>query len=81
MTNLIMFTLTIDKYYFNDSLVKFFKSEDEKDLAEAMILLITNKELRQTLILNASEFIEKNNWDMKKKEYIDLVNNLAGMKK
>lgn len=68
----------IDRHYFNDSIVKFFKAEDEKDLAEAMLLLIKDKELRKRLVMNANKFIMENNWAVKEAEYYKLVDNLTG---
>jgi glycosyltransferase involved in cell wall biosynthesis len=67
----------IDQYYFDNSLVQFFKPENEKDLAEKIILLIKNEDLRQQLTHNATKFIQKNNWDVKKYIYLDLVDSLA----
>ncbi len=67
----------IDKYYFDDSLVKFFRSEDEDDLAESMLLLINNEQFRRELISNANEYIEKNNWDVKKKHYFEIVEKIT----
>jgi glycosyltransferase involved in cell wall biosynthesis len=66
----------IDQYYFDESIVKFFEPENEKDLAEAMLLLINNKEMRNKLVQNALRFIKKNNWDVKKNIYLDLVDSL-----
>ena len=67
----------IDQYYFDESIVKYFNPEDEKDLAEAMLLLIKNKEMREKLSRNALKFIEKNNWRVKKHIYFDLVDSLV----
>ncbi len=67
----------IDQYYFNESIVKFFNPEDEKDLSEAMLLLINNKERREELSRNAEKFIEKNKWEDKKYIYLDLVDSLV----
>ena len=67
----------IDKYYFNDSLVKFFRSEDEQDLADSMLLVIKNKEFRNSLISNASEYMKQNNWAVKEKEYLDIIDKLT----
>jgi glycosyltransferase involved in cell wall biosynthesis len=67
----------IDKYYFNDSVLKFFKSEDEKDLAEAILLLVKDSQLRSNLVKNASEFVKEYSWDTKKRIYLDLVDNLT----
>jgi len=37
----------VDKYYFNDSLVKFFRSGDDNDLARCMLEMIENSEARK----------------------------------
>lgn len=67
----------IDRYYFNDSVVKFFQANDEKSLAEAMLLLIDNPELRQDLVRNAQKFIEGYSWDRNKEIYLGLVDSLV----
>ena len=67
----------IDRYYFNDSVVKFFQANDEKSLAEAMLLLIDNPGLRQELVRNAREFIEGYSWEKNKDIYLGLVDSLV----
>jgi glycosyltransferase involved in cell wall biosynthesis len=67
----------IDSYYFNDSIVKFFEPENEKDLAEAMVSLAKDKELREQLTENATRFVQEQNWDVKKHIYLDLVDSLC----
>lgn len=67
----------IDEYYFNDSIVKFFKPGNPESLAESMLLLIQNPEMRRSLAQNASKFVEKNCWDVKKDIYLDLVDSLV----
>lgn len=68
----------VDRYYFDDSVVRFFQSGDEDDLARCMIDLIQHPEKRRTLVDNASEFIAKNDWAVKKHEYMELVGSLTG---
>jgi len=70
----------IDRYYFNDSVVHFFKPEDEKDLAKAMLEMVRNETLRKTLVENASKFVEDFSWDKRKSEYLDLVDRLTSRK-
>ena len=67
----------IDDYYFNDSLVQFFKPEDEIDLARCIRLLVNNKELRDKLIENSNIFIRDYSWDVKKNEYLKIVDELT----
>lgn len=68
----------IDKYYFDESLVKFFQSENERELAECMLLLKKNHTLRIRLIENGLRYIAGNNWDAKKLQYLRLVESLTG---
>jgi glycosyltransferase involved in cell wall biosynthesis len=67
----------IDRYYFNDSVAKFFKANDEKSLADAMLLLITSAGLRRTLVENADEFIRKYTWEENSGGYLNLVDSLV----
>ena len=70
----------IDKYYFTDDLVMFFKNEDIDDLAAKMELMITNREIRNQYIKSSLEYIRENNWDVKKRIYLDLISSLTGKK-
>ena len=67
---------TVDQHYFNESLVRFFRSSDEQNLANCMLQLIRDEGLRLQLARNAEQFISKNNWDVKKHEYLELVDSL-----
>jgi glycosyltransferase involved in cell wall biosynthesis len=70
----------IDKFYFNDSMLKFFTPDDVNDLAECMLLLRTDKALRDRLRENAQEFVENYRWEKKKHEYLELVDSLTKAK-
>jgi len=67
----------IDSYYFNNSVVKFFRANDEQSLADAILLMIKNPELRQKFTRDASEFVRKYSWDMNKDTYLNLVDSLV----
>ena len=67
----------IDRYYFDESVLKFFRGHDEKDLAECMLELIRDPEVRARLSSNALKFVADKGWDVKKTEYLDLVDRLA----
>jgi glycosyltransferase involved in cell wall biosynthesis len=67
----------IDSYYFNNSVVKFFQANDEKSLADAMLLMIKNPELRKKFTRDASEFVLKYSWDFNKAIYLNLVDSLV----
>lgn len=67
----------IDRYYFNDSVVTFFKPDDVNDLARCMLTLAKDKELRNRFIENALIFVEDFSWKTKKYQYLDLVDTLV----
>ena len=69
---------TVDTYYFDSSIVHFFRAGDEQDLGRAMLLLIRDARLRDELARNAASFVGKNNWGVLKKKYFEIVDNLVG---
>ena len=66
----------IDKFYFDDSMILFYESGNAKDLAEKIITLINNNQLRNSLILNGFKNIESNKWERHKIRYFELVDRL-----
>jgi len=70
----------IDKFYFNDDVVRFFRSGDEVDLANAMRQMIADKALRERMAEQGNEFAQKFSWDNQKQKYFDLVDSLTGSK-
>jgi glycosyltransferase involved in cell wall biosynthesis len=77
---LVMSDTTIDTGYFSPSMVQFFKSGDEKDLAAKMLFLCRNPQARMRLSQAGEIFILKNNWGIRKKEYFHLVDRLTEQK-
>jgi glycosyltransferase involved in cell wall biosynthesis len=67
----------IDTFYFEEGVVHFFPSGDSHAMAEAMLDVINNQELRQSLVARGYEYVERNSWDRKKKEYLDLIDSLS----
>jgi glycosyltransferase involved in cell wall biosynthesis len=67
----------IDEYYFTEQMVQFFESDRAEDLAAKIFDLMQNPVRRMALCACSSEFIAQNNWDMKKHEYLDLVDRLV----
>ena len=67
---------TIDKYYFDSSIVKFFEPGDEHSLADALLELMTNRSLRERLVANANTFIEKNDWEVNEYKYLEIIKKL-----
>jgi glycosyltransferase involved in cell wall biosynthesis len=69
----------VGTYYETDSRVMFFASENVDDLANSMLLLIRDRQLRQRLVAHASEYVQENNWRVKKREYLELVDSLTSL--
>jgi glycosyltransferase involved in cell wall biosynthesis len=70
----------IDRYYFNDSIVKFFRAGDEQSLSEAMLSLIHSPRIRSSLVRNAAAFLEGNDWESNKIRYLEIVRHLVASK-
>lgn len=70
----------VHSYYFDDSVVRFFESENESDLAESILTLYRHAALRETLTANATRYIQQNNWAIKKGTYIHLVDRLTSQR-
>ena len=67
----------IDKFYFNDSVLKFFKPDNVNDLAKCMLSLRNDKILRDRLASTALNFVMDYSWEKKRCEYFDLVDGLV----
>jgi len=74
---LIVAATTIDKYYFNDTLVRFFRCGDEQELAAAMLQLIQDPNLRERLVRNGLEFAARYDWESNKARYMNIVDSLT----
>ena len=66
----------IDRYYFNDSVVRFFESGNHDALAKAILEVLCNDELRKNMIARASEYAVLNSWENRKDDYLRLVDSL-----
>lgn len=71
----------VDRYYFNDSVVMFFESENERDLADKILFLSRNRARREALSQAALEFIAPYSWEHKKSDYFALADRLVSGKK
>lgn len=67
----------VDRYYFDDSEVRFFESESSDELSGAMFDILTNDQLRARMIENGSRCAARNDWTSRKDEYRELVASLC----
>jgi glycosyltransferase involved in cell wall biosynthesis len=66
----------VDRYYFDESVVRFFESGNDEELAQAMYEVLTNSQLRVSMIRNASEYVARQSWERHKSGYLQLVDAL-----
>ena len=66
----------IDLFYFSDSTVRFFESGNHVALAAAIVELLQDDSLRRRLAANALDYASKNSWNVRKKDYLELVDSL-----
>ncbi len=67
----------IDSFYFNDTQVRFFTSGDVEALAAAMVDVIENASLRESLIAGGLEYVSRHSWGSRKRDYLELVDSLT----
>jgi glycosyltransferase involved in cell wall biosynthesis len=68
-TPVIVPATTVDRYYFDDSRVLFFKAEDVYDLAEKMERMVVDSDLRKRLAERGLIFSHRNSWNDKQVLY------------
>jgi glycosyltransferase involved in cell wall biosynthesis len=67
----------IDRYYLNDSILRFFESGNVDALAEAMHDILKNPELHRGMVDRASKYALENSWETRKSDYLRLVDSLC----
>ena len=66
----------VHKLYFPE-MVEFFESENVDDLSDKILKLVEDEKARQALRERGRRFIAANNWDIKKYEYLNLIDRLT----
>jgi glycosyltransferase involved in cell wall biosynthesis len=67
----------IHAYYYDDSIIQYYENDDEVELAEQIIRLKNDPDLRDRLVTNAKKYVQENTWDARKHEYLQLVDSLV----
>lgn len=71
---------TVDKYYFDESCVRFFRAGDVDDLARKIIDAHRHRDVSAQMARNAYKCVEGANWGRKKEDYLALVEKLTTSK-
>ena len=66
----------VDRHYFDESVVRFFESGNDKELAQAMYEVLTDSQLRESMVRNANEYVARRCWGRHKSGYLQLVDTL-----
>ena len=66
----------IDRFYFNDAIVRFFESGNADALADALLEMLSNDPLRQRMVAAALDYAAQNSWNVRKNDYLELVDSL-----
>ena len=67
----------IDRYYFDDSVVRFFESGNSDALAEAMLEVFRNDDLCKQMVIRGLDYARANSWERRKSDYLRLVDCLT----
>jgi glycosyltransferase involved in cell wall biosynthesis len=68
----------IDAHYFDDTLVRFFASGDEDDLAEALCRVYDHRSNHAEWIRTALDFAVSHSWQVRGADYRRLIESLVG---
>jgi glycosyltransferase involved in cell wall biosynthesis len=67
----------IDRYYFDDSVVRFFPSGNIDALAAEIIALLRDPDLHRRQTEAGLEYARQNCWETRKHDYLTLVDRLS----
>lgn len=73
----IVSSTKIDRYYFNNSVVKFFETDSVESLAASLEELIKDKAQQEKLAQDGLDFSRQFNWETRKDMYLDLVESIV----
>lgn len=74
---LVIADTRVDKFYFSESLVRFFRAGEVEDLARALLDAYTDRARSGRLAAQALEFAKQNSWAHKKNDYLALITRLV----
>ncbi len=67
----------VDRHYFDESVVRFFESGDSDALAQKMLELLRNPDLRREMTARALEYASRNSWQRRKSDYLEIVDSIC----
>jgi glycosyltransferase involved in cell wall biosynthesis len=73
----IVSSTKVDRYYFNDSVVRFFEAGNPDALGREMLALLRDGQLRKQMTAQASEYASTHCWENRKADYLRLIDSLC----
>jgi glycosyltransferase involved in cell wall biosynthesis len=73
----IVSSTKVDRYYFNDSIVRFFEPGNPDALAREIVALLRDDELRRCMTTEASTYAATHCWENRKGDYLRMVDSLC----
>jgi glycosyltransferase involved in cell wall biosynthesis len=67
----------VDRHYFDESVVRFFESGDPDSLARNMVELLNNPKLQREMGARAAQYAERNSWENRKADYLEIVDSVC----
>jgi len=74
---LVVADTRVDRFYFDASLLRFFRAGDVEDLARVLVEAYTDRAGSAHLATAALEFATRNSWERKKHDYLQIVDRLT----
>ena len=76
----IVSSTKVDRFYFNDSIVRFFEPGNPDALAREMVALLRDDELRRRMTAQAFKYAATHCWENRRNDYLCLVDSLCATK-
>ena len=73
----IVSSTKVDRYYFNDSIVRFFEPGNPDALAREMLTLLRDDELRRRMTSQALKYAATHCWENRESDYLRLVDSMC----
>ena len=73
----IVSSTKVDRYYFNDSIVRFFEPGNPDALARELLTVLRNDELRRGMTARAFKYAATHCWENRKDDYLRLVDSMC----
>lgn len=67
----------IHAYYYGDSIISYYENDDPNELAQRILQMRHDPDMRAAFARRASIYASENNWQVKKAEYLQLVDSLV----